>query len=153
METCLSLHSKQVTVTRFKPSTVKVHSPSTTCSSLWDRKLGKEYAVFPSGCMSFLWCPRILCSIWFFGALFQKALVSVNKPMLMTSPSLRPSHFKPQLSHVTHDRRKIHSLGTEAFSTFTIYSVLSHDSSTFPPEMESVLFSIVSPGAREVLGL
>lgn len=52
-----------------------------------------------------------------------RSLSQGKSPMLMTS-SLRPSRCKPQLSCMTHDGRKIHSLGAQAGPTLTIDAVL-----------------------------
>lgn len=107
--TCLSSHRKQVTGARGNPSTAQVHPCPDTCCSLWDRQLGKECL------MSFL-CGALCCCAPFGNLMLlsRRSLSQGKRPVLMISSSLRPSPCKPQLSSMTHDGRKIHSLGVQA---------------------------------------
>lgn len=128
---------QQVTVTRFPPGSVGARL---FCHALQALAQEAQEGVCP-GCLSLLSdvlplrSPLPPCSVWCF---YLEDSVSVNthacartrthtpnkKSMLMASASLRPSHFKSQPSHVTHDGRKIHPLGTEAVPTLIMDSVL-----------------------------
>lgn len=119
--TSLLSHSRQGKVTRCKPSMVKVHPPSATCRSLWDRKLGEKQSfllvdVFP------LWCPFCCVPLGVL-VLRSRMLLLIKNPMLIASFFLRPSCVWLQLSHVTPDWR------TELGQTLTTGPVVSRDPS------------------------
>lgn len=127
---------QQVTATRFPPGSVGARL---FCHAL--QALAQEAqegvctrCLSPLSDVLPLRSPLPPCSVWCF---YLEDSVSVNtharahtytqqtnKTMLLASASLRPSHFKSQPSHVTHDGRKIHPLGTEAVPTLIMDSVL-----------------------------